>query len=94
MLEAMLAALSLESLSSTFAPLDGGVQLLQPFCTCYNDTGLFGLYFTMDMSKKEAVDEAITCIQEELVAMTGCRAAPADRRRLKSRRPAFEGMVS
>ena len=58
------------SLSSTLATLDGGVQLLQPFCTCYNDTGLFGLYFTMDMSKKEAVDEAITCIQEELVAMT------------------------
>ena len=39
-------------------------------CTCYTDTGLFGVYFEMNMSKKEAVDETFLRVQEELVAIT------------------------
>jgi len=57
-------------LASDLAKLDSGVKLMQPFCTCYTDTGLFGVYFEMDMSKKENVDDTITTIQEELVALT------------------------
>ena len=29
-------------LASDLAKMDTGIQLMQPFCTCYNDTGLFG----------------------------------------------------
>jgi len=57
-------------LASDLAKLDTGIQLLQPFCTCYNDTGLFGVYFNMSMNKKEMVDDAFATIQEELVALT------------------------
>ena len=58
-------------LASDLAKLDSGaVQLMQPFCTCYNDTGLFGVYVQTEMGKKEAVDEIIGTIQEEIVAVT------------------------
>jgi len=57
-------------LAADLAKLDTGIQLLQPFCTCYNDTGLFGVYFNMSMNKKEMVDDAFSTIQEELVALT------------------------
>lgn len=43
---------------------------MQPFCTCYSDTGLFGVYVEMAMAKKEHVDDTISTIQEELVALT------------------------
>merc|ERR1719310_2708698 len=36
-------ALTGAKLASDIAKLDGSVQLMQPFCTCYNDTGLFGI---------------------------------------------------
>jgi processing peptidase subunit beta len=57
-------------LASDLAKLDAGVKLMQPFCTCYTDTGLFGVYFEMAMAKKEHVDDTIGTIQEELVALT------------------------
>lgn len=57
-------------LASTLAKMESGVQTLQPFCTCYNDTGLFGVYFTSTMAKKEHVDDLFGQVQEELVALT------------------------
>ena len=41
-------------LPNDLAKLNCGVKLMQPFCTCYNDTGLFGVYFEMDMAQKGA----------------------------------------
>ena len=64
------AAFTSSKLASDISKLDAGVQLMQPFCTCYTDTGLFGVYFEMNMAKKENVDDTIGTIQEELVAMT------------------------
>jgi processing peptidase subunit beta len=57
-------------LASALAKMESGVQTLQPFCTCYNDTGLFGVYFTSTMAKKEFVDDLFGQVQEELVALT------------------------
>ena len=48
------AQFSSAKLASELSKLDTGVQQLQPFCTCYNDTGLFGVYFTSTVGKKEA----------------------------------------
>ena len=64
------AQFSSSKLAPELAKLDCGVQQLQPFCTCYNDTGLFGVYFVADMAKKEGVDDLFGTIQEELVAIT------------------------
>ena len=64
------AQFSSAKLASELSKLDTGVQQLQPFCTCYNDTGLFGVYFTSNMGKKEAVDDLFSTVQEELVALT------------------------
>jgi len=64
------SAFSSAKLASELSKLDCGVELFQPFCTCYNDTGLFGVYFTSNMSKKESVDDLFSTIQEELVALT------------------------
>jgi len=49
---------------------DGLAESMQPFCTCYNDTGLFGVYWVSDTSKKEYIDDAVTLIQREMVAIT------------------------
>jgi processing peptidase subunit beta len=57
-------------LASDISKLGAGVKLMQPFCTCYTDTGLFGVYFEMAMAKKEHVDDTIATIQEEMVALT------------------------
>ena len=62
------APFSSAKLVSELSKLDCGVQLLQPFCTCYNDTGLFGVYFTASMAKKEQVDDLFSTIQEEVRA--------------------------
>ena len=64
------AQFSSSKLAPELAKLDCGVQQLQPFCTCYNDTGLFGVYFVADMGKKEGVDDLFGTVQEELVAIT------------------------
>jgi len=64
------AQFSSAKLASEIAKLDSGAQTLQPFCTCYNDTGLFGVYFTSTMNSKEKVDDLFGTIQEELVALT------------------------
>jgi len=58
------------ALASNVAKLGAGVKLMQPFCTCYTDTGLFGVYFEMSMAKKEHCDDMIGTVQEELVALT------------------------
>ena len=63
-------ALAGAKLASDVAKLGAGVKLMQPFCTCYTDTGLFGVYCEMEMAKKEHVDDTIGTIQEELVALT------------------------
>jgi processing peptidase subunit beta len=57
-------------LASDIAKLGANVKLMQPFCTCYTDTGLFGVYVEMGMGKKEHVDDTIGTIQEEIVALT------------------------
>jgi len=57
-------------LASDMAKIGTGVKMMQPFCTCYTDTGLFGVYMEMEMSKKENVDETFLRLQEEIVAMT------------------------
>jgi len=64
------ASFSSAKLSSDIAKMDAGVTLMQPFCTCYNDTGLFGIYFSMKMNDKQSVDEVFGQIQEEVVALT------------------------
>lgn len=46
------------------------VHLMQPFCTCYNDTGLFGVYMVTPMKDKEMVMELFHHVQEEMVSMT------------------------
>lgn len=63
-------ALTGSKLASDISKLGADVKLMQPFCTCYTDTGLFGVYVEMGMAKKEHVDDTIGTIQEELVAMT------------------------
>ena len=64
------ASFTSAKLASDIAKLDAGVSLMQPFCTCYNDTGLFGVYFSMNMKEKSNVDDVFGTIQEELVAIT------------------------
>jgi processing peptidase subunit beta len=48
---------------------DGLVESMQPFCTCYNDTGLFGVYMTTPMSK-DLVHDLFHHVQEEMVSLT------------------------
>ncbi|KAL1519473.1 hypothetical protein AB1Y20_022992 [Prymnesium parvum] len=43
---------------------------MQPFCTCYNDTGLFGVYMTSPMNDKDMVSELFARVQEEIVSLT------------------------
>lgn len=43
---------------------------MQPFCTCYNDTGLFGVYTTTRMGDKDEVHDVFHEIQQEMVALT------------------------
>jgi len=57
-------------LASSLATLGSGVRLMQPFCTCYNDTGLFGVYMTANMDSKEKTDDLFLTVQEEIVAIT------------------------
>jgi len=64
------ASFTSAKLASDVAKLDAGVSLMQPFCTCYNDTGLFGVYFSMEMRDKNSVDSVFSTIQEEIVAIT------------------------
>jgi processing peptidase subunit beta len=49
---------------------DGLAESMQPFCTCYNDTGLFGLYFTANMDDKYKTHDLFHHVQEEMVAIT------------------------
>jgi len=46
------------------------VHSMQPFCTCYNDTGLFGVYMVTPMKDKEMLSELFHHVQEEMVAIT------------------------
>jgi len=57
------------SLASKLADMDY-VHSMQPFCTCYKDTGLFGLYVTTPTNNKEMLDELFHHIGEETVALT------------------------
>jgi processing peptidase subunit beta len=49
---------------------DGLVESMQPFCTCYNDTGLFGVYFVASMEDKYKTHDLFHHVQEEMVAIT------------------------
>jgi processing peptidase subunit beta len=49
---------------------DGLAESMQPVCTCYNDTGLFGLYFTANMEDKYKTADLFHHVQEEMVALT------------------------
>ena len=59
--QSLLGTYDRKSLGTQFtsAPLAGHiakmnyVHTVQPFCTCYNDTGLFGVYMTANMDSKE-----------------------------------------
>jgi len=62
--------LTSSKLASDISKLGAGVKLMQPFCTCYTDTGLFGVYVEMALAKKEHADDVIGTLQEEIVAMT------------------------
>ena len=55
--------------------IKGGSALLTPLHrtrtgTCYNDTGLFGLYFTANMEDKYKTADLFHHVQEEMVALT------------------------
>ena len=45
-------------------------HLVQPFCTCYNDTGLFGLYVTTDLHDTDDFGNLFQLIQDEMVSLT------------------------
>jgi len=64
------AQFSGSALASKLANLGTSAKLMQPFCTCYNDTGLFGVYMTADMTSKEKTDDLFLTVQEEIVAIT------------------------
>lgn len=56
----MVAALAKSKLASS----------VQPFCTCYNDTGLFGLYATSSsIHSYEEANELIQILQDEMVSL-------------------------
>jgi len=64
------AQYSSSTLASRLSRNETGAQQLQPFCTCYNDTGLFGVYFSASMAKKEGIDDLFQIVQGELVNVT------------------------
>jgi processing peptidase subunit beta len=64
------AAFSSSALASRLSKIETGCTQLQPFCTCYNDTGLFGVYFASNMAKKEHIDDLFSIVQDELVSIT------------------------
>ena len=45
-------------------------QAVQPFCTCYNDTGLFGLYVTADLHTYDDYSTLFQILQDEMLALT------------------------
>jgi processing peptidase subunit beta len=45
-------------------------ELVQPFCTCYNDTGLFGVYVQAKLSSAEDGSDLMQIIQDEMVSLT------------------------
>jgi len=49
---------------------DGLAETMQPFCTCYNDTGLFGVYFVANTEDKYKTHDLFHHVQEEMVALT------------------------
>jgi len=57
------------ALAGHIAKMDG-VHSMQPFCTCYNDTGLFGVYMVTPMSSKDRVADLFHHVQEEMVSLT------------------------
>ena len=66
------ATMSAAPLSANLAKA-GLASTMQPFCTCYKDTGLFGVYFVSDTRDKERAYDLCHHVQEELVAITpGC----------------------
>ena len=76
--QSLLGTYDRKSLGTQFtsAPLAGHiakmnyVHTVQPFCTCYNDTGLFGVYTVTPMKEKDMVAELFHHVQEEIVALT------------------------
>mmetsp|Transcript_3146 Transcript_3146/g.5306 ORF Transcript_3146/g.5306 Transcript_3146/m.5306 type:complete len:469 (+) Transcript_3146:52-1458(+) len=42
---------------------------VQPFCTCYNDTGLFGLYATANLAGYHEAQEVQQILQDEMVSL-------------------------
>jgi len=76
--QSLLGTYDRKSLATQFtaAPLASNVakmnyvHSMQPFCTCYNDTGLFGVYMVTPMKDKMQVFELFHHVQEEMVALT------------------------
>jgi processing peptidase subunit beta len=60
---------SSSKLAANLAQMDPSITSMQPFCTCYNDTGLFGVYMTTPMSK-DLVHDLFHHVQEEMVSLT------------------------
>lgn len=48
----------------------GVATTVQPFCTCYTDTGLFGVYATADIHNADEANEVIQIVQDEMVSLT------------------------
>lgn len=48
----------------------GLADTMQPFCTCYNYTGLFRVYFAAPMDNHDNTHDLFHHIQEEMVALT------------------------
>jgi len=67
--KSLTAQFSAAPLSSKVAKMDY-VHSMQPFCTCYNDTGLFGVYMVTPTANKDMVGDLFYHVQEEMVAIT------------------------
>ncbi|EOD37758.1 hypothetical protein EMIHUDRAFT_446942 [Emiliania huxleyi CCMP1516] len=45
-------------------------EQVQPFCTCYNDTGLFGVYVTANLDSYDDYSTLFQILQDEMLALT------------------------
>jgi len=56
-------------LVTALAKTKGVAKSVQPFCTCYNDTGLFGLYFSAEISGYHHASDLTSVVQDEMVSL-------------------------
>jgi len=56
-------------LVTALAKTKGVAKSVQPFCTCYNDTGLFGIYFSAEISGYHHASDLTSVVQDEMVSL-------------------------